>query len=300
VLTDESLDHGDFEATLDALCASLEEREAHEVRVAITSVVARLVEARLLGDEQLRQIARYPSVYLGRARSIVERRVAELGLDGCISDADIRYLATLLTSGVPHSATDAAVGSDLVSALFRQARSLGRTELRCGICGFHFRKEDLPAGRLELARPFEFLYASTLDRRRVADPLKPSSRTMLHVDHVVPRAGWGPTRLSNLEFLCEFCNLGKLAFRRGLENLSGFAAGGVPPLDRAPADWAVRQTVVGAIMTTKRCAICGTTSSDHELTAVAPHEWFVPWTLEVRCYNCTDRPCAASQMLDGM
>lgn len=288
MLMDDALADADFATALDALCNSLAPREADEVRVAITAVVARLIEARLLGDEVLRQVARLPQVYVGRARDIVETRVRHLGLDGCVDGADVRYLARLLTAGGPGSTYDTSVGADLVSALFRQVSTSGAVELRCGVCGYHFRRDDLSIERLELAQQFEFEFAEVVDPRRAQDRLKPAFETGLHIDHVVPRVGWGPTQVANLAVLCEFCNTGKLAFRRGLENVSGFGAGGAPALDALPTLWSIRQTVVGALMTRRSCEDCGRGPTEVELTASRLREWFVPWTLEVRCYDCVD------------
>ena len=55
---------------------------------------------------------------------------------------------------------------------------------------------------------------------------------------------------------------------------------------QAQIRWAVRQIVVAAIMTRRQCAACGVAASERELTAVLRGEWFVPWRLEVRCYQC--------------
>lgn len=289
MLTNEVLDEGEFFAALEALCASVEESEARAIRIALTSVIARLVETRLLSDQQLREVARYPDVYLEQSRQIVEDRVAELGLSTYVDENDVRYLARLLTSGVPHRTRPEPVGTELISVLFRESYRNGGRELRCAICGFHFREGDVSEARRELARQFEFVYAAEFDPRRVADGLKPPHKTALHIDHVIPRLGWGPTRAENLQVLCEFCNQGKLSFRRGLENLSGFAAASVPPLDRLPAEWATRQAVVAALMTAQSsCGACGTRADQRELTAVVQGEWFVPWMLEVRCYDCVE------------
>jgi HNH endonuclease len=274
---------------LEALCASVDESEAHAIRVALASVMARLVEARLLGDERLREVARYPDVYLARSQQIIKERVAELGLNACVNGEDVRYLARLLTSGVPHRAGPEQVGSELVATLFREIYRDGGKELRCAICGFHFREEDVSEARREFARQFEFVYATGLHPRRVADALKPPHRTTLHIDHIVPRLGWGPTRVDNLQVLCEFCNQGKLSFRRGLENLSGFAATSVPPLDRMPVEWVARQAVVAVLMTAQNsCGACGARADRRELTAIVRGTWFVPWRLEARCYDCVD------------
>ena len=109
-------------AALEALCASVDFEEARKIRLALSELVARLLEARLLGDDDLREVARYPDVYLARSREIVATRVQALGLAGCVSDDDIAYLAWLLTSGVPQQAGREPVGSELEASAFRQLR----------------------------------------------------------------------------------------------------------------------------------------------------------------------------------
>jgi hypothetical protein len=287
VLSDYDLADTDLVVALDALCGSVDDSSAFAIRLALVNVIARLIEARLLGDEELREIARYPSVYLADARDLVAERVTALGLKAVVSEEDVVYVSRLLTTGAPLQPE--RVSDDLVSALFRNVRLQGVAELRCAICGYHFREADLSESRRFLAEQFGLIYAADFLEGRVRDPLKTTYKTALHVDHVVPRIGWGPTRVENLQVLCEFCNIGKLIYRRSLENVSGFAAFGVPPLDGVPPDGAIAQTVVAALMQEKNgCVTCGATASQRELTVERRREWFVPWTLEVRCYDCVN------------
>jgi 5-methylcytosine-specific restriction endonuclease McrA len=257
------------------------------VLTALGQVMARVIETCLLGDSALAPIARLPDVYLAQAEELIKERIDELGLGELLTHADVQYLRSLLVSGVPKTGHE-AVGEGLLVRLFQHIRSTQR-ELRCGICGYHFRSEDLSGRRLALAQQFEFEYARTISTRRVSDSLKPYLETRLEVDHVVPRLGWGPSRLENLQILCQFCNRGKLAYRRPLESLSALIAASLPPLDGLPPLWAVRHILVSAWRSRDgRCEACFRDNGEVELSVSRCEGWFTPWTLRVVCYGCSD------------
>jgi HNH endonuclease len=280
------LDDAGLFADVQELCARLGPGYAADIRQALTQITARILEMRLLSDEVLREVSRLPDVYLARSEEIVRGRISALGLQEVLDEEDIRYVARLLVSGGALRAASEGVGEELVSSLFRERRLRGTVELRCAICGFHFRRQDLSAERAALSDQFDLVFAGALLPERRRDLLKPPEKTALHIDHVVPRLGLGPTRLDNLQVLCAFCNAGKLAYRRSLESVPAVIAGSVPPLDSIPPAFARRSAVVGALMRQRQCGVCGALPTVRELSVATTVAWFTPWTLRVRCYAC--------------
>lgn len=271
---------------IERLCGGLGTGQASEIRRAFSHALARLLEMRLLGDEVLREIARYPDVYLAQAEDLVAQRISELGLDEILDPEDARHVSRLLLAGTPPRTGAEAVGEALVAGVFQSIRGSGHRELRCAICGFQFRPGDLSASRLLLAEQYELRFADDVLPERRRDKYKPPEKTTLHVDHVVPRIGFGPTRTENLQILCEFCNAAKFVYRRALENMPAYVAGSAPPLDGIPSSRVRRHSVVAALMRYGRCATCSAGPNDRELTVRPTEPWFVPWTLAVYCYDC--------------
>jgi hypothetical protein len=278
-------DAGLFE-NVERACLGLGGEQAAEIRSAFLQVFARVLEMRLLADEVLREIARYPDTYLARAEAIVSARIRALGLHRLLDEDDARHVARLLLAGSPPRSGAEVVGDALVASLFRSLRLGGQMELRCACCGFHFRRRDLSSERGILADQVDLLFASDLGPHRRRDRFKPPEKTALHVDHVVPRIGFGPTRSDNLQVLCEFCNTGKLIYRRALECAPICVAGSAPPLDSFPPPAVRRQSVVAALMRYRRCCSCRRGPDECELTVRPTEAWFVPWTLAVYCYEC--------------
>ena len=104
--------------------------------------------------------------------------------------------------------------------------------------------------------------------------------------------GWPD--LDNLAIVCQFCNGGKLIYRAPLEPVSVAVAASLSAFLDADVHSLPRQIgVVAAIREAdKKCGVCGLTTDRTELTVRPPDEacahkaWFVPWVLEVECYEC--------------
>ena len=275
----------ELEAYIDALGKLLSPTDVDAIRTALSQVVARLIETKVLTDADLFHLARMPEVYLGVAEQHIRERMKVVGLDMLVDDSDIAHLRQLFTSGPPRPRPFEQATEGLVAALFQATRRLGE-EMRCASCGYHFRTDDV-AQRRRLAEQYEFVFADRLLPGRQNDHYKDPTQTSLEIDHIIPRAGWGPTRVDNLQLLCKFCNQGKMIFRWSLEALSSIVAASVAPIDGQSPRWAVRQAIVAAFAFGEHsCGSCGRSSRRVELTARPESRWLVPWHIAVCCYDC--------------
>lgn len=268
-------------------------------RRALLEGLLRTVETYLLTDVRLLEISKFWDTYLGRERDMIRARVQEL-LGTEPGTELIEYLRACVQARTWQNPTTGHIPQRTVLALFeRVVEEHPRQELRCASCGYHFREGDMGGERLELIREFRLSLARSMDPRRKEDPLKPvvtssaRSLTELTIDHVVPVAGFGSSELNNLRFLCQFCNGGKLAYRRPLEPLSALVAGSLSgfPLSR-PHSMLRQLTVASSIAALGECELCSSGVRERELTVqlhpadIAHRWWLVPWSLQAVCYEC--------------
>ena len=101
------------------------------------------------------------------------------------------------------------------------------SELRCEICGFHFRERDLTSSRLSYAEEFALEFTNYITEWRKEDEYKPiyndrneSYYTNLEIDHILPISSLGSSELDNLQILCRLCNSGKLHYTYAYEPIS--------------------------------------------------------------------------------
>ena len=274
-------------------------------RQGLLESLLRILETYLLADAKLLELSRYWDSYLGRERELIRTRVKDLlGVEPTPILVD--YLRACAQARTWQFAATTTAPQRTVWMLFqRTAADHPRQELRCASCGYHFREDDMGADRLELVHEFRLVLAASIDPRRKEDPLKPvltrgehsRSLTELSIDHIVPVAGFGSSELENLRFLCQFCNGGKLAYRRPLEPLSALVAASLSgfPVNR-PHSLLRQLAVTSAIAARGRCAVCSHHIRNRELTVQlnsndVPHRWWlVPWTLQIVCYECWSGP----------
>ena len=286
VLT-ESASGFSFEERLDVLQRLLSPDEFESVRAALSMIVSRMTEAHLLADDVMRSIARYRDVYAGRAHEIIVKRVEQLGITDALDSSDLEHLRLLLLEGAQVAGRVARVAPDTEHTLFRRYAEAGRSHLRCRLCGYHFRSEDLSYERIELAATFGITLATKKLPLRLEDRLKNPQDTSFQIDHIVPRAGWGPTREENLEFLCQYCNRGKSIYRWWGELLPMIIAGSLPSVMGDVLYWQINAALVATWMRdSSKCEECSRDSSSVELAAVPLEQWITPLRLRTKCYEC--------------
>ena len=209
----------------------------------------------------------------------------------------VNHLRKCLTGHMARVGQKATITHWQVNELFRHvAISHPRQELRCAVCGYHFQLSDLGAARRELADEAGLLFAADFDPGRLNDDMKPQEYSRLEIDHIVPEEGLGWDSLDNLQITCQFCNFGRLIFRRPLEPVSTMMAGALSAFPPARTHRVTRQVIVVSALRNSgyRCSKCAVTNIERELTAQLRGEeetsrmWCVPWNLEVLCYRCRD------------
>lgn len=282
----------DLDATIDALAKMGGDREG--LRLAVFHVLLRALETALLADNELLHVARFREMLLGRADLHIRQRVqALIGVDP--PPSLVSYLRKCLTGDTAHKGEKCSISIDLTATLFRNVSEYHpRRELRCAVCGYHFRAVDLGPERLVAARATELRFADQLDPGRIGDEFKPQDSTGLEIDHIVPEAGLGWTMPDNLRVTCCFCNQGRQFYRRSFEAISLFVAGALCcfPEGRPPSS--LRQAIAVASFQASggRCQKCHATITDEELTIRQQdsthnlRHWFVPWNAKVLCYRC--------------
>ena len=263
--------------------------------MSILHVLLRALETYLLADDQLLNVARFKDLLLGTADEYISRRVAEiLGVQP--SAEVVTYLRQCLTSRAASDARGEKVGVIGFVEQHVLERALGehpRRELRCAVCGYHFLEEDT-GSRTDFLRERGAVFARTREPGRLEDFLKPRAYTQLELDHIVPEEGFGWSDADNVQVTCQFCNRGRLIYRRSLEPLSTMIAGSLgahPPKrsHRMPRQIAM---VACLLESDGSCTICNASRANGELTVQlrdnrgGSRVWFLPWNLEAVCYQC--------------
>jgi 5-methylcytosine-specific restriction endonuclease McrA len=281
-----------IDATIDDLTKLGGDTEG--LRLAVFHVLMRALETALLADNELLHVARFREMLLGRADAHIRKRVQALvGTDP--PTTLVSYLRKCLTGDAAQKGEKCPLSLDLAATLFRKVSEVHpRRELRCEVCGYHFRPVDLGPDRLAEARAAELRLAEQLDPGRIGDEFKPQDDTGLEIDHVVPEAGLGWTMPDNLRITCCFCNQGRQFYRRSLEAMSLFVAGShcCFPEGRSPSSLRRAIAVASFQASGGACQQCHATIANQELTIRqqdAGHQmrhWFVPWNTKVLCYRC--------------
>ena len=268
-------------------------------------IALRAVETMLLADHRLRQLAHYWDAEVGRADEIIRACIRDL-LGVNPPDRLVNYLRNCVGSGMSRNGEAESVSADLAQQVIERAISDNPTdELRCHICGFHFRSDDMGQRRKDAVSLVGGKLALYIHPNRLADQLKvwqiPTGKggvrklTELSIDHVVPQSGFGWTSADNLAPMCTFCNTGKMIYRRSMEPLSVLVASALDLCPEGRRHTLGRQiaTVALLLYSSTRCGRCGKGPSEVELTVSVQRERkavraIVPGPAEVVCYSCID------------
>jgi 5-methylcytosine-specific restriction endonuclease McrA len=273
---------------LEALRKLLDEHEYNGVLASLKDVLDRLLLGRILTDQRFIPIREFPDIYLADVDDFIDDLLAENGILPLV-DRDLkRRIRVLLLRGQARGSHTAVIADATFLNVARSLLQEGREDVRCRVCGYHFRYGDMDDKRRSLLSSLDLRLASSLTPKREVDKIKRPIMTNLEVDHMVPRTGWGPSDARNLQFLCRLCNQGKSIFTSALESLSIISAGSYGlyhGVDRFP-----NKTIFYSALSYQKstCQQCGKNAAATELTVVPHGEWFTPWTVDVTCYDCVE------------
>lgn len=200
----------------------------------VTQIALRSIETFILSHAHIQRLIKYWDTLLGKQREEVQS--ALFGILGVTpSNAIVDYIYDRIETGSTGSHR-AKVTQESEGQVLESLRGREVELLRCENCGYHFTANDIGKKRLELVSDLGFRLAKNIHSRRLCDPFKPviqparkkgrddRSYTTMHIDHVVPRAGFGASNSENLRVTCAFCNWGKGCYRFPLEGLSSTVA----------------------------------------------------------------------------
>ncbi len=296
----------------------IEEHGHTSVHHAINSVLLRLIEVGFLHDTQIQRIGSLWDSLGNNAPIRLRDRISFLtGYNKIdIPDSLVNYLSKILSGTSFQKGRREANYNDFFDVLVeRNINSNRYKNLICESCGYHFREADLGIQRCTVAKDIGAIFARNahplrennndlwkpqyIDKKN--DPTSKIYLTILTIDHIVPEEGLGWSNSDNLQLTCKLCNNGKMAYRRPLEAVSLFAAGGLSdyPEDRP---WnMLKQSIVSFTYeyNNRTCSICNNYSSDGELTVrpkkrVTPADIrnvlsFAPWNYRAICYSCISK-----------
>lgn len=265
---------------------------------------ARLGETAILCHPKIRRIARFWEQFLGRQESVIRKALCDIGLSDPPDDL-VSFITGCLGSYRARKGFRDKISWDVERSVFEEfAKRRESTELRCEMCGYHFREGDLNSRRAALASEFALDLANSVDPRREGDLFKPVSLdgkdkyfTKLELDHIIPIAALGWSDADNIQILCRFCNSGKLHFLYPFESISPLIASSLGvAYETIVNPNRLSYGVVSTLWSSGRvCSVSGKSSGESELTVCfreregrVENEWFVPWNLEVRSYDYID------------
>lgn len=266
-------------------------------------VALRAIETYLLSHSEIVKLSTYWDSLLGRQREELTVSLSKiLGLSA--PDSIVNYVFDRIEASSART-HQSKVTEAVFESVLHDVWAEGRSELRCSLCGYHFRLVDVGKARVDVVQDIGFVMSTSIQPRRQSDILKPTIRpakknkddlsyTVLHVDHLVPRAGFGPSRRSNLQVVCGLCNWGKGCYRFPLECISTAVALSVTSAS-SETNWsALEDMFVASLRMQPTCVETGLTARQTELTirpiavsASAP-TWYVPWNYETVSYQVYD------------
>ncbi len=276
----------DLAGKLEILRLVLEPEEYANVSECLSALVHRALIGRLATDPHFLPLREFPSVYGGESAQRIEARLLALGVEADACQQLVAQLRKILVRGVGSNARVAPISDAVVRLVCARLAGSGWETMRCMCCGYHFRPADMSESRRKIADQCGLTLSQAMRPERVADSIKTVGFTTLHVDHIVPRAGWGPTDTSNLQLLCELCNQGKSLYHNGQEAASPILAGAYSLFDSC--SYRPNRTIFYScvVFNGSLCDSCGKTARECELTVRRKSEWFTPWTVDVVCYEC--------------
>lgn len=208
-----------------SVCEIIEPNSKSYFTDCFIQLLKRSIPLQILRDPEFTDLIKQTSIYQGREsekiKKILESRTSLELSDETISSIvekvyEYRKFATDPNRNISSKQTKRFLAKKILC---------GQIELRCHVCGYHFRSCDMSEERLEIVNDIGFTLSDNFHPRRVDDPFKPTiigdkNLTELHIDHISPRMTYGSNDTRNLEILCSFCNTGKSFYYYPLEPLS--------------------------------------------------------------------------------
>jgi 5-methylcytosine-specific restriction endonuclease McrA len=283
------------------------------IHASLNSVLLRIIEIGILHDSKIQRIGDLWNSLGNEAENKLRERLSEiLSIETHkIPENLLTYIKKILIGSAFQRGRREINQGDFFGVLVEKNIKLNKLkQLHCASCGYRFQEPDMGRERLELAKDFGAIFNTPVNKLRLnnIDLWKPHFNknakgdhylTYLTIDHIIPEEGLGGGDPENLQITCKLCNNGKMAYRRPLEAISIFAAGGLGdyPSDRG---WNFfKQSVVSFAFEFygRKCFSCNIPSSDVELTVrpIGNEESeniitiLAPWNFKVVCYDCLSK-----------
>lgn len=292
----------DFSEIL-ALINLVEKHGDSALHKCLSQLLFRLLEVGILSHPKILSLSEVWDNILGYADTKIRNELTNI-LQGDPTEDLVSHVFNCLNGDTVRYSRAEVDLNNFIDQLFSKVASTPSGELRCSICGYHFREKDLiidgSQKRLKKAIRNKVKLTKTLYPGRESDLLKPiewgnRKLTQLTIDHIVPRETLGWSDDNNLECVCSFCNSGKGAHRWSLEPLSSFAIGA---LSNFPVNRKISHLKAIIIVSTLRsqqgiCCLCGKSKKQIEMTVRTIgnidqncYQGFSPWNLQTICYEC--------------
>ena len=165
----------------------------------------RLIETAIFCHPALKRLSLRWERYLGKHSDKVTAALECVGVESP-SSALVSFVCKCLGSYKARVGASDSISIESERLVFQEYASRRCSdELRCEVCGYHFREIDLNSRRAALASEFSLKLADFVDPRREGDPIKPIHREgkdgyygKLELDHDVPLAalGWSDPTIS--------------------------------------------------------------------------------------------------------
>jgi len=231
---------------------------------------------KILCLKEIKEIALFWNLYLGRHYEIIKDRLVQVGISNP-SDQLVVEIKKRLQSQYARSSKKRSFSAQTDRDVFEKYIKKRGVQLRCEICGYHFREQDLSPQRLAIAEDYNFRFAYFINENRLNDQYKPfddgsgeQKLLKLEIDHEVPVAFLGSYDPENLLILCYFCNRGKYHFTYPAEALPSFLNYTIASeFDRYNDPAYLMTTVVSALRISNGiCMATQVSNMEHELTVI--------------------------------
>lgn len=254
------------------------------------------VITKILCLKEIKEVALFWNLYLGRHSDIIKERLENIGIKRP-TDLLVNEIKKRLQSQYARSSKKRSFTPQTERDVFENYVKKRGTQLRCEICGYHFREKDLSPQRLAIADEFNFKFAYHINENRLTDKYKPfddgsgeQKMLKMEIDHEVPVAFLGSYDPENLLILCFFCNRGKYHYTYPAEPLTSFLNYTIASeYDRNNNPAYLTTTVVSAFrISNGRCMKTNVPNTKDELTVISDKKQsgeIGPWRFTVVSYK---------------
>ena len=251
---------------------------------------------KILCHKDIKEIALYWNLYLGRHLEIIRERLVLIGIKKP-SEQLVIEVKRRLQSQYARASKKRSFTLQTERDLFENYHRKRGVQLRCEICGYHFREQDLSPQRLAIAEEYNFQFAYLINENRLNDQYKPfddgsgeQKMLKLEIDHEVPVSFLGSYDPENLLILCYFCNRGKYHYTYPAEALPSFLNYTIASeYDRNNEPAYLMTTVVSAFrIANGMCTATRVSNKEDELTVITDQSKMGeigPWRFRVVSYK---------------